>query len=61
MRRDRKGQSTLEYITIFVAIVAAIIILAYARFRPAVENLYNGVANKIQNAAATFQSSNFGP
>lgn len=60
MRRKKKGQSTLEYITIFVAIVAAVIILAYAKFRPAVESLYNGVANRLSNAATTFQSGNLG-
>jgi len=58
MRRNRKGQSTLEYVTIFVAIVAAVVILAYTKFKPAVESLYNGVANKITNAATTFESSN---
>ncbi|MCX5703996.1 MAG: hypothetical protein NT066_05875 [Candidatus Omnitrophica bacterium] len=55
-----KGQSTLEYITIFVAIVAAVIILAYAKFKPAVESLYNGVGSRLTNAATTFQSGSLG-
>lgn len=60
MRRKRKGQSTLEYITIFVAIVAAVVILAYAKFKPAMTNLYDGVASKLTNAAETFRTTNVG-
>lgn len=54
MPRKIKAQSTLEYITVFVAIVTAIVALAYISLRPAVSNVLNASANKITNASNTF-------
>ena len=58
MLRKRKGQSTLEYITVFVAIVAAIILFAFSRLKPAVESIVNVSAGKITSAATTFNAAN---
>jgi len=58
MFRKRKGQSTLEYITLFAAIVAAIVIFAYLKLKPAVESVMNSSANKITTAADKFQTTN---
>lgn len=54
MLRERKAQSTLEYITVFTAIVAAIVVLAYAVLKPAVGKLMNAAADKIGDAADQF-------
>ena len=55
MLRKRKGQSTLEYITLFAAIVAAVLLFAWNFMRPAVGNVMGAAANKITNAAKTFK------
>lgn len=52
----RKGQSTLEYITVFAAIVAAIVIFSYSKLKPAVENMMNASATKINNSTNNFTS-----
>ncbi|MBU1124502.1 MAG: class III signal peptide-containing protein [Candidatus Omnitrophica bacterium] len=57
MRIRRKGQGTLEYITVFAAIVAAILIFAYAKLKPAVETVMDSSADKITTAAETFRTS----
>lgn len=57
LRRKRRGQSTLEYITIFAAIVAAILVFAYAKLKPAVENVMDSAATKIQTATDTFKTT----
>jgi len=56
MRNKKKGQSTLEYITVFAAIVAAIVIFSYSNLKPAVENMMNASATKINNATSNFTS-----
>ncbi|MFH1397221.1 MAG: hypothetical protein ABIH27_01550 [Candidatus Omnitrophota bacterium] len=54
MLRKIKGQSTLEYIAVFVAIVAAIVAVAYSTLSPAVGNVMTNSATKITNAASSF-------
>lgn len=54
MLTKRKGQSTLEYITVFAAIVAAILVFAYTKLNPAVQSVLNASATKITNATANF-------
>lgn len=57
MLSRKKAQSTLEYITVFAAIVAAIVLFAYTRLRPAVESVLGSSASKITEAATTFSST----
>lgn len=49
-----KAQSTLEYIIVFTAIVVAVLALASGALKPAVQNILNGSATKINNAAIDF-------
>ena|GEM_PF-2681958 len=60
MHRKKRGQSTLEYIIVFVAIIAAILVFAYSRLRPSIGNLFDGTANKITNSAQTFSNASLG-
>jgi len=57
MLKKTKGQSTLEYITVFVAIVAAIVLVAAAILKPSVNKIFDASANKINAAAAAFSNS----
>ncbi len=57
-RNKRRGQSTLEYIIVFTAIVAAILIFAYKTLNPAVGNVMGSAASRITNAADTFNTTN---
>lgn len=57
MLKNKKAQSTLEYITVFTAIVAAIVILAYAKLQPAVNSMLDASAQKITDAAAQFKGN----
>jgi uncharacterized protein (UPF0333 family) len=54
MLRKRKGQSTLEYIVVFAAIVAAILGFAFIKLQPAVESVMDSSALQITNAATNF-------
>jgi len=56
MLRRERGQSTLEYIAVFAAIVGAIIVFAYAKLKPAVENVMDSSATKITTATSDFTS-----
>lgn len=56
MLGKRKGQSTLEYIIIFTAIVAGILLFAYSTIKPAVQSVLNASADKIINATANFSN-----
>jgi len=47
----------LEYIAVFAAIVGAIVIFAYSKMKPAVENVFNASATKIGDAASNFTSN----
>ena len=57
-KRRKRGQSTLEYITVFVAIVAAIIAVAYNVLNPAMNRVITASGNRISAAASQFQSAN---
>lgn len=54
MLKKNKAQSTLEYITVFSAIVAAILVLAYTKLKPAVSSVMDSAAGKITTAADNF-------
>ena len=49
MKKCRKGQSTLEYVIILAAVIGAIIAVG-ALLRPRIENSYNGLSGKMENA-----------
>ena len=49
-----KGQSILEYITVFTAIVAVIVLLAMTKLKPAISHLLDNAAAKIQNSGTNF-------
>lgn len=57
MFRKKKAQSTLEYIIIFVAIVAAVFVLAYRTLKPGVEKVINASAREMGDAAGRFSIS----
>lgn len=54
MKSHNKGQSTLEYIAVFVAIVAAIALFTYSKISPAMQKVMDSAASKINTAAANF-------
>lgn len=54
MFKTKKAQSTLEYIIIFVAIVAAVFVLAYSTLRPGVKSVVDGAAREMTAAAGRF-------
>ncbi len=54
MFRGKRGQSTLEYITVFAAIIAAIVVFAYLKLKPAVTKVLDSSSNRIQAAADEF-------
>lgn len=54
MFKRSKAQSTLEYIAVFAAIVGAIVVFAWSKMKPAVENVFNASATKIGDAASNF-------
>jgi phosphoglycerate-specific signal transduction histidine kinase len=58
MLGKNKGQSTLEYIAVFVAIVAAIALFTYSKISPAVQKIMDSSATKINTAAGTFTANN---
>ena len=53
MRRakNKRGQSTVEYVIVFTAIAAAIIVAAANIIRPAVNRVYNEAGGGIEHAA----------
>jgi len=57
MLRKKRGQSTLEYIAVFAAIVGAIIVFAYAKVKPAVQNVMDSSVTKINDAASDFTTN----
>jgi PDZ domain-containing secreted protein len=54
MLRTKKAQSTLEYIIIFVAIVAAVFMLAYKTLKPGVQKVITASADQMGAAADKF-------
>lgn len=59
MRRlkDKKGQSTVEYVIVFTAIAAAVIFAAANIIRPAVNRVYNEAGAGIEDAANYFSET----
>jgi Flp pilus assembly pilin Flp len=54
MLRSKKGQSTMEYIVLFAAVVAAILAFAYTSLRGGVKNVMTQSGQKINDAADNF-------
>lgn len=54
MLRKKRGQSTLEYVMVFAAVVAALIIVVYTKMKPSVESVVDAAATKMDTAAAAF-------
>jgi uncharacterized protein (UPF0333 family) len=55
MLRKKKGQSTLEYIVLFAAVVAAVIAFAYVNLRGGVQRVQQEAGAKITDAADRFR------
>lgn len=53
-KRDKKAQSTLEYILILSAVVALIIVGAATMIKPGVEKALDNADNAITDAASKF-------
>lgn len=53
MLRSRKAQSTLEYVIVFTAIVAAIIIFANSVMKKKVQGSMEHVANEMESKVKT--------
>ena len=49
MARNKKGQSTLEYVIVLAAIISAIIIFAKGTFTSRLGNALDNVTNQMQN------------
>ena len=54
MLQAKKGQSTMEYIIVFSAIVIAILVLAYGKLKTGVDGVLGAAQSKMTNAAAKF-------
>lgn len=48
---NKKGQSILEYVVVFVAIVSVVILAAPAFLKPAMNRYYNSAGGYIESAA----------
>ena len=61
---NRSGQSTLEYVIVLTAIVAAILIAASALVKPSLNKLYIDVSNTLNatgDRVANTVAANFSP
>lgn len=54
MLRKTRGQSTLEYVMVFAAVVAALILVVYNGLNPSVGRLVGAAATKMDTAATAF-------
>ena len=54
MLRKIKGQSTLEYVALFMLVVIVIVALIYAAVQPGVKKMIENAGSKITNAATSF-------
>lgn len=52
--KDKRGQSTVEYVIVFTAIAAAIIFAATSVIKPQVNKIYNDAGSSIGGAGAYF-------
>jgi Flp pilus assembly pilin Flp len=57
MLRKKKGQSTMEYIVLFAAVVAAILAFAYTSLRGGVKRVLTESGNKIDASADKFSKN----
>jgi uncharacterized protein (UPF0333 family) len=61
MLKRKKGQSTLEYITVFVVVIAAIVVVISGVLRPAVNQVITSSATRVNTAATQFSSASIIP
>lgn len=54
MFRNKKGQSIVEYIIVWAAIIAAVVGLAYAALSGGVGDILDNSATVMSNAASSF-------
>ncbi|MBF0122636.1 MAG: class III signal peptide-containing protein [Candidatus Omnitrophica bacterium] len=54
MRINKKGQSTVEYLVLVAAVVAAILVFAGSKFKPALESTWGSATDKMKSSAAQF-------
>lgn len=52
--KNKRGQSTVEYVIVFTAIAAAVIFAAVSIIRPAVNKTYNEAGASIEKGATYF-------
>lgn len=55
--REKRGQSTVEYVIVFTAIAAAVIFAAVNIIRPAVNKTYNEAGGSIEHGATYFSNT----
>jgi uncharacterized protein (UPF0333 family) len=53
-KQNKKGQSTLEYVIVFTAIVAAIILAATTFIKPAMKGIYAQTNTSLTAAGTSF-------
>jgi len=56
--RKKKGQSTLEYVIILTAIIAAIVFAAATFLKPKVESSYGHVSNQMEQGVQQLNLAN---
>jgi len=57
MKRNKKGQSTVEYVIVFTAIAAAVIFAAINVLKPAVGNTYSQAISSVNASGGYFTKS----
>jgi len=56
--KGKRGQSTLEYIIVFTAIVAGILLIAYNTLKPGLQKVYDQSNTELDEAATRFGNLN---
>ena len=59
MLKSKKAQSTLEYITVFVIVIAAIVAFAAGALRPATERVLTNTGTRIDTASPQFPAGGY--
>lgn len=54
MFRKRKGQSTLEYVALFMVVVITVVVIIYGIIQPGVNAMLTAAGTKITTAVAGF-------
>lgn len=52
--KGKRGQSTLEYIIVFTAVVAGILLVAYSTLKPGLQQVYTQSNTELNDAADRF-------